>query len=223
MGVELVEFVIPGAEVRARPVKDAGRADVIVRIENVFAHGTDHRYNLEVTPLVEGIVDLRDHLERIDGTPLGEEVPEIRILVDAVTDADMPFPVDPDVPHPGRVGGYTNLMMGPRSVGVGLVSLIFSGVAGVARRGSSTIAAPGPWPSACAPSSSAPAAASWTDPSGRSSSASCWPTGAEAGALGRERRGGVVALRADAEAGPCSSASSCGSTARATRSSPTPR
>ena len=55
MGVDLVEFVIPGAEVRARPVKDAGRADVIVRIENVFAHGTDHRYNLEVTPLVEGV------------------------------------------------------------------------------------------------------------------------------------------------------------------------
>lgn len=128
VGVDLVEFVIPGAEVRARPVKDAGRADVIVRIENVFAHGTDHRYNLEVTPLVEGILDLRDHLERVDGTPLGDEVPEIRILVDAVTEEDVPFPVDPSVPHPGRVGGYTNLMMGLAVLwGVGLVSLVFLG------------------------------------------------------------------------------------------------
>ena len=128
MGVDLVEFVIPGAEVRARPVKDAGRADVIVRIENVFAHGTDHRYNLEVTPLVEGVLDLRDHLERVDGTPLGDEVPEIRILVDAVTDEDVPFPVDPTVPHPGRVGGYTDLMMGFAVLwGVGLVCLIFLG------------------------------------------------------------------------------------------------
>ncbi|MEC8495681.1 MAG: hypothetical protein VXZ39_12195 [Planctomycetota bacterium] len=128
MGVDLVEFVIPGAEVRARPVKDAGRADVIVRIENVFVHGTDHRYNLEVTPLVEGVLDLRDHLERVDGTPLGDEVPEIRILVDAVTVEDVPFPVDPGVPHPGRVGGYTDVMTGLAVLWVvGLLCLVFLG------------------------------------------------------------------------------------------------
>lgn len=128
MGVDLVEFIIPGSEVRAKAVKDAGRADVIVRIENVFAHGTDHRYNLEVTPLVEGVFDLRDFLERVDGTPLGDEVDEIRILVDAVTDEAVPFPVDPAVPHPDGVGGYTNTMMALAVLwGVGLVSLIFLG------------------------------------------------------------------------------------------------
>ena len=157
MGVDLVEFVIPGAEVLARPVKDAGRADVIVRIENVFAHGTDHRYNLEVMPLVEGVIDLRDHLERVDGTPLGEDVPEIRILVDAVTDADVPFPVDP-ASTPGPRRRYTNPMMGLAVLRGGVRAWSLGRGRRAARiehdRG------PRPWPSACAPSSSAPAAAS---------------------------------------------------------------
>lgn len=128
MTVELTEFVIPGDVVRAKPVADAGFAPLLVRIENVFAHGSAHRYNMEITPFVEGVFDLRDHLEREDGSALGDEVPEIRLLVDAVTDEAVPKPVNPDVPHPDKVGGYTNLMMTLAVLwGVGLVCLLFLG------------------------------------------------------------------------------------------------
>lgn len=129
MAVRIEELVIPGAEVRPVPVHDAGKADLLVRVLNVFPHGSDHRYNLEVTPFVEGVFDLRDHLERVDGAALdADDVPELRLLVDAVTAEAVPMPVSPDVPQPEAVGGYTNMMMTLVVLWVvGLLCLVFLG------------------------------------------------------------------------------------------------
>ncbi len=127
MRVRLDEFVIPGSEVRAIPVEDPGRADVILRIINVFSHGNGFRYNLEVTPFVEGDVDLRDHLERVDGSST-EDLPEMVVLVDQVLDEAQLMPNGIEVPHPGSVGGYRTLLIGAGVLWViGLLALIFVG------------------------------------------------------------------------------------------------
>ena len=63
MRVRIEEQPIPGPRLQAKPVADPGRADAIVRVLNVFPHGSGWRYNLEVTPLVEGTLDLGVLLE----------------------------------------------------------------------------------------------------------------------------------------------------------------
>ncbi|MDB4724884.1 hypothetical protein OAF85_01810, partial [Planctomycetota bacterium] len=63
MRVRIEEQPIPGPRLQAKPVADPGRADAIVRVLNVFPHGSGWRYNLEVTPLVEGTLDLGALLE----------------------------------------------------------------------------------------------------------------------------------------------------------------
>jgi len=63
MRVRIEEQPIAGPRLRAKPVADPGRADAIVRVLNVFPHGSGWRYNLEVTPLVEGTLNLASLLE----------------------------------------------------------------------------------------------------------------------------------------------------------------
>lgn len=130
MRVRLDEFVIPGPQLVAKDVADPGRADVIVRVVNAFPHGTDWRYNLEITPFVEGEVDLREHLERVDGEPL-EGVPEMWVLVDRwleEADEEIVMPNELDVPAPDEVGGYkrTMIALGVAWV-IGLFALMFVG------------------------------------------------------------------------------------------------
>lgn len=127
MRVTLEELVIPGSDLRAVPVADPGRADVIVRVINVFNHGSDRRYNIEVMPLVEGTFDLGDHLERVDGSSM-DNVPELPIAVEAITDESLTLPNDLEIPHPKRVGGYRGIMIGLGILWVlGLLCLIFLG------------------------------------------------------------------------------------------------
>lgn len=127
MRVRIEELSIPGTDLRAKPVVDPGKADVIVRVINVFNHGSGRRYNIEVTPQIEGDIDLRDHLERADGSSM-EDVPELRIAVDTVAPEDQLLPNDLEVPHPDGVGGYRELMIvGGLLWVLGLMALMFAG------------------------------------------------------------------------------------------------
>lgn len=125
MRLNLTEFVIPGSAVQAKPVVDPGRADALVRIKHEYTHGSGFRYDIEVTPFVEGDLDLADFLERKDGTSM-DDVPEMSIFVEAMLDPDVLQPKDLDVPQPDKVGGYRKLVI---AVGVawalGLLALIF--------------------------------------------------------------------------------------------------
>ncbi len=127
MRAYIEELTIPGSDLRAIPVADLGRADVIVRVINVFNHGSDRRYNIEVSPLIEGSFDLRDYLERVDGSSM-DDVPELLVSVDAVTEPSLTLPNDLEIPHPKKVGGYRDLLIGLGILwALGLVCLIFLG------------------------------------------------------------------------------------------------
>lgn len=126
MRVLLTELVIPGSAVQAKPVADPGRADALIRIKHEYTHGTGFRYDIEVTPFIEGTIDLRDYLERKDGTSL-DDAPALPIVVDAVLEPEVLKPKDPKVQQPGAVGGYERLLIGAGVVWfVGLLALIFA-------------------------------------------------------------------------------------------------
>lgn len=105
MRVRIEEQPIAGPRLRAKPVADPGRADAIVRVLNVFPHGSGWRYNLEVTPLVEGTLDLASLLEPAEAGATWDP-PTLEIEVEALLPADMVEPNELEVPAPDGVGGY---------------------------------------------------------------------------------------------------------------------
>lgn len=126
MRVNLTDFVIPGSAVQAKPVVDPGRADALVRIKHEYTHGSGFRYDIEITPFIEGDLDLGDYLERKDGTSM-DDVPDLPIFVEAMLDPDVLQPKDPDVPQPGKVGGYRKLQFAVGAAWfLGLLALIFA-------------------------------------------------------------------------------------------------
>ena len=127
MRQRIEELPLPGSKLRARPVADPQKAELILRILNVFPHGTGYRYNFEVTPLVAGRLDLRDHLEREDGTPV-TDLPELPITVTAVLPAGRIVPNDLEQENPEGVGGYTLLLIFGGVLWVlGLLAILFVG------------------------------------------------------------------------------------------------
>ncbi|MEM1451930.1 MAG: hypothetical protein AAGI22_22665 [Planctomycetota bacterium] len=127
MRVRVEEIVIPGPQLRARPVADPGRADVIVRVVNVFQHGDGWRYNLEITPFVEGRFDLRDHLQTLDEEPPIES-PPLYVEARAVLPGGVMEPNAIEVPDASNVGGYSSRMIALGALWVAvLLGLIFLG------------------------------------------------------------------------------------------------
>lgn len=105
------QFVIPGPELGGRAVADPQQADAIVRVLERYPHGPNiFRYDLEVTPLVAGPLDLREHLVRVDGEAVGE-LPEMILPVGAVLPDDRMEPNELGAGSPGFIGGYTLTMI----------------------------------------------------------------------------------------------------------------
>ena len=109
MRVRIEEQPIPGPQLRAKPVADPGRADAIVRVLNVFPHGSGWRYNLEVTPLVEGTLDLSGLMEPVEADAAWDP-PRLEIEVEALLAEDVVEPNELAVPAPDGVGGYSTAM-----------------------------------------------------------------------------------------------------------------
>ena len=127
MRIRLEEIPIAGTALRAKPVADPGSARAIVRVLNVFPHGTSFRYNLEVMPFEAGTLDLREHLEREDGSGL-DDLPAMTIEVGALLPGGVVEPNDLEIPTPGKVGGYkaTAIALGVLWC-LGLLALLFGG------------------------------------------------------------------------------------------------
>jgi len=109
MPVEVKDLVLPGSELEPIPLLDD--ADVVIRVDAVYPHGTAHRYDLTIYGLEPGEHDLRDELQRKDGSPLGELPP----LVFQVTSLLPPGQIKPHLPQESKlpwVGGYHYIMAG---------------------------------------------------------------------------------------------------------------
>lgn len=103
-----LEVVLPGTRLEARPVTE--RAAVLVRIAEVFPHGTDWRYDLRYTGLKPGRHDLRECLQRADGSATSDLPPlpvEIRGVLPLRHDGRL---AEALVPGPPRLGGYATLL-----------------------------------------------------------------------------------------------------------------
>ena len=127
MRVRIEELHLPGSALRAKDVADPGKAAVLLRVLGVFPHGSDFRYDIEVTPFEVGTLDLREHLERVDGSSI-EELPPVLIQVQAVLAFDQILPNDLAPTSTGTVGGYgTKIKIAAALWLVGLLALLLIG------------------------------------------------------------------------------------------------
>jgi hypothetical protein len=101
--VELTDVVLPGAELGPVPLDD--QTPVVIRVDAVYPHGTDHRYDLVISALEPGTFDLRDYLRRKDGTAV-DDLPPLKFTVQTLLP---PGQVEPHRPAAARLpwlGGY---------------------------------------------------------------------------------------------------------------------
>jgi len=126
MPARIEELVLPGSELVAEPIVDR-KAPIVLRITAVYPHGTAHRYDLEFYGLEPGRFDLRDYLERKEGSPLGD-VPPIPVEVRSVIPAGKikPHELDPG-PIPSLGGYQTLLIAGGVLWALGLGAILFAG------------------------------------------------------------------------------------------------
>lgn len=105
----IAETVIKGTELEVKPLTDA--SPVILRIVNLYPHGTDYRYELEYYGLEAGTYDLRDFLQRKDGSAM-DDVPALPIQVTPVLDANEFEPAAVEEGLIAQIGGYRVLLIG---------------------------------------------------------------------------------------------------------------
>ena len=106
---KLDAVVLPGPELEPKPIADR-KLPVILRIVQVYAHGTDFRYDFEYYGLEPGTFDLRDYLKRKDGQPLAG-VPPLKVKVNAVLPPGQVEPHKQTIDPGPKVGGYRTLVI----------------------------------------------------------------------------------------------------------------
>jgi hypothetical protein len=67
MPARIDQIVLPGSELEVKPLDDR-KLPVVLRIVEVYPHGTDFRYDLVYYTLEPGTFDLKDFLRRKDGS-----------------------------------------------------------------------------------------------------------------------------------------------------------
>ena len=105
---QLNQFVLPGSLLRPKPWVRG--QPVVIRIVAEYPHGDAHRYDLEYTLFEAGQFDLRDYLQREDGSPM-DSVPPIPVAATTVLPDGQILPNDvPPGPLPGW-GGYRAVLI----------------------------------------------------------------------------------------------------------------
>jgi hypothetical protein len=102
------DVVLPGPELEALPTTP--ESPLVLRVVEIWPHGTERRYDLEWYGLEPGTYDLAAFLRRVDGTP-AEGLPALSVEVTSVLPAGLvrPNPLKPS-PLPS-VGGYTTVLV----------------------------------------------------------------------------------------------------------------
>ncbi len=129
MPAKIEQLVLPGPELEAKPLEDR-QAKLVVRIVEVFPHGSAFRYNLVYYGLEPGEYDLKDSLRRKDGGSTAD-LPKIPVTIRAILPPGQIEPnrlVSRPLPRPWR---YRTAIGTGRSgiVGwiAGLLAIIFVG------------------------------------------------------------------------------------------------
>lgn len=110
MPARISSRVLPGSELIV--ARTDANAPLVLRIVATYPHGDAHRYDFEFWALESGEYDLREHLERADGSPLGaDELPPIPVKVGAVLANPRAEPHAPLSRAARDIGGYRTLLI----------------------------------------------------------------------------------------------------------------
>lgn len=120
---KMEQLVLPGSELEAVPRTDQAQP-LVVRIDNVFPHGTDFRYDLVYYSLEPGDFDLRNVLRRKDGTSAAD-LPPLPIHVTTLLAQGQVEPHTLLMKQSPRLGGYRALLVvGGLLWGAGMVAIL---------------------------------------------------------------------------------------------------
>lgn len=106
MTQKIDQIVLPGSKVEVRPITQD--SSVVVRIIEVFPHGSDTRYDIEYYGLDPGSYNLLDFLQRADGSSL-ENVPAVPITITAQLPAGQVEPTKLATRELTGLGGYRTM------------------------------------------------------------------------------------------------------------------
>lgn len=98
------QIVIPGGKLQAKPLQDRHQAFVL-RVIEVYPHGTDNRYDLEFYALEPGVYNLSEYLTRTDANA-NEALPSLSVQVDATLPAGQITPSKLATAPLPALGGY---------------------------------------------------------------------------------------------------------------------
>ena len=86
MPIQLKQIVIPGTELEAIPLADEAQP-MVVRIEAVWPHGSEFRYDFSFYGLEAGTFDLRTYLRRKDGSNM-ETAKPLPVVIESILKGD---------------------------------------------------------------------------------------------------------------------------------------
>jgi hypothetical protein len=126
MPVRIEQLVLPGSRLQAKPLDDR-RLPIVVRVVDVFPHGSDYRYDLEYYGLDAGDFDLRDYLQREDGSPV-DNLPPLPVSIQSLLPEGQVLPHPPASNRLPRLGGYRwAMVIGGALWTLGLTALLLAG------------------------------------------------------------------------------------------------
>lgn len=108
MSIELEQVVISGSELEVVPLSDE-QQPIVLRIEAVWPHGSDFRYDFSFYGLEPGTFDLKSQLRRKDGSTINDVQP-LPVLIESLLPAGNSEPAalnHRSIPVPG---GYKQWM-----------------------------------------------------------------------------------------------------------------
>lgn len=126
MPARIEQLVLPGTELEAKPREDRAAA-MVVRLIDVYPHGTAFRYDIEYVGFEPGERDLRPYLRRKDGSST-DDLPPIPVTIRASLPPGQILPHEPKGGGAPRLGGYRWLLgLGLVLWTIGLIMLVLRG------------------------------------------------------------------------------------------------
>lgn len=104
MSGKITQVVLPGSLLKAKEV-DPRRTPIVVRIDAVFPHGENNRYDLTWFGLEPGPHNISDYLVREDGTSAAD-LPTISVNVKSILPSNRLRPNEVQQGFLARIGGY---------------------------------------------------------------------------------------------------------------------
>lgn len=126
MAGHIEQLVLPGAELEAVP--QDRKAPVVLRVVQVYPHGSAFRYDLEYYGLEPGTFDLKNYLRRKDGSSTAD-LPSIPVQVVPLLPPGQVTPNPLEIHRAPALGGYRLLQIAAGTAWVlGLAAIIYFGL-----------------------------------------------------------------------------------------------